>query len=79
MAIGVLLVSSPISLKIWRESKGFTQKEVAEAIGVHVQYISDIERGVRRPGMQVATAIRDFTKGEVGLDAQVPRSSSKAA
>lgn len=64
-------MSRCVSLKNWRESKGFTQKVIADGIGVHVQYVSAIERGVRRPGMRVALAIRDFTGGEVSLEALV--------
>ena len=62
-------MSRCVSLKNWRESKGITQKVVAAGIGVHVQYVSAIERGVRRPGMRVALAIRDFTSGEVLMHA----------
>jgi len=66
------MVGHLTSLKNWRESKGLTQKNVADGLGVHVQYVSAIERGARRPGMRVAMAIRDYTDGAVSLDAQVP-------
>lgn len=69
-----MALSRCVSLKNWRESKGITQKVVAAGIGVHVQYVSAIERGVRRPGMRVALAIRDFTSGEVSLEALVTSS-----
>ena len=62
-----------LTLKKWREINDKTQAWVANAIGVHVQYVSAIERGVRTPGMSVAVAIRDLTDGAVTLDAQVPR------
>lgn len=61
-----------MTLKKWRESSGLTQQAVAAALGVHVQYVSALERGARRPGMKVATAIRDLTGGAVSLDALVP-------
>ena len=73
----VRLVIHPVTLKKWRESKGLTQQEVATAIGVHVQYISALERGARRPGMGVATKIREYTDGAVSLDKLVPASSSE--
>jgi transcriptional regulator with XRE-family HTH domain len=56
-------------LKKWRETKGLTQQELAAAIGVHVQYVSKIERGERIPGMRVATRIRDFSEGALTIDA----------
>ncbi|WP_404480027.1 helix-turn-helix transcriptional regulator [Novosphingobium sp. BL-52-GroH] len=56
------------ALKKWRESSDMTQAELAGAIDAHPQYVSDIERGVRRPGMRVALSIRRVTDGEVGLD-----------
>jgi len=49
-----------------RKAQGLTQKQVAERTGIHVTYISDIERGARNPswktiaslaaGMDVSTA-----------------------
>ena len=71
------LVIHPVTLKKWRESKGLTQQEVAHAIGVHVQYISALERGARRPGMGVATKIREYTDGAVSLDKLVPASPNE--
>jgi transcriptional regulator with XRE-family HTH domain len=71
-------VAQAKSLKDWRESAGLTQQQVAHGIGVHVQYVSDIERGKRRPGTRVALRIRDFTDGAVTLDAQFPVSKQAA-
>ena len=49
-----------------RKSRGMTQKQLAQRTGIHVTYISDIERGARNPswdkiatlaaGMSVPTA-----------------------
>jgi transcriptional regulator with XRE-family HTH domain len=36
-----------------RKAQGLTQKQVAERTGVHVTYISDIERGARNPTVLV--------------------------
>lgn len=66
-------MNRPISLQEWRKSKALTQQDVADAIGVHVQYVSAIERGARRPGMSVATKIREFTGGAISLDALADR------
>lgn len=72
-----LTVKHPVTLKKWRESKGLTQQELANAIGVHVQYVSALERGARRPGMGVATRIREFTDGVIGIDQLVPPQGSQ--
>jgi DNA-binding XRE family transcriptional regulator len=65
-------VKQPASLREFRENAGLTQQQLADAVGVHVQYISAIERGARKPGMVVATRIRDFSRGLVSLDMLVP-------
>ncbi|WP_374414269.1 helix-turn-helix transcriptional regulator [Novosphingobium colocasiae] len=56
------------ALRKWREDNALTQAELASVIDAHPQYVSDIERGVRRPGMRVALSIRRVTDGEIGLD-----------
>lgn len=56
------------ALRNWRETNGLTQAESAARFGVHPQYVSDIERGKRRPGLRVAMRIRRETAGEVRLD-----------
>ena len=67
----------PVTLKKWRESKGLTQQEMADAIEIHVQYLSALECNRRRPGMGVATKIRQFTDGAVSLDKLVPASTDE--
>ena len=37
--------------------RGFTQEEVAHRAGVHVTYISGIERGLRNPSLKNSRAI----------------------
>jgi len=57
--------------------QAITQQELANRLGVHVQYVSAIECGRRRPGMTVALRIRDMTGGDVSLDDLVaPRRSA---
>lgn len=60
------------SLKNWRESKNWTQADLAEKLGVHVQYVSALERGARTCGMGLATRIRDMSDGQVALDDLAP-------
>jgi len=65
------------TLRQWREMQAITQQELANRLGVHVQYVSAIECGRRRPGMTVALRIRDMTGGDVSLDDLVaPRRSA---
>ena len=59
-------------LKQWREEAGLTQQELADRLGVHVQYVSAIERGARRPGMGVAVRIRDVTNGAISVEDLAP-------
>ena len=40
-----------------RESRHFTQEELAYRAGVHVTYLSGIERGVRNPSLRNIRAI----------------------
>lgn len=60
------------TLKDWRIRKGLTQQQLAQRLNVHVQYLSKIERGARRPGMQLALALRDLSEGELSLDGLIP-------
>lgn len=38
------------NIKRLRIANGYTQATLAKAIGIQYQYVSDMERGVRRPG-----------------------------
>lgn len=69
-------MNAPTSLQDWRKSKALTQQDLADAVGIHVQYLSAIECGRRRPGMALATKIRDYTGGVVSLDALAAASSA---
>jgi len=40
-----------------RKAQGLTQKQVAERSGVHVTYISDIERGARNPSWKAIASL----------------------
>lgn len=47
-------------LKKLRESRSLTQDELAEALGVSKQAVSQYERGVRRPDYETLSAICDL-------------------
>lgn len=36
-----------------RQTKNMTQKELAKAIGISRPYLSDIERGKKKPGLDI--------------------------
>ena len=41
----------------WRKGRGFTQKELAEKVGISEDYLSMIERGKRKPHVKVVVQI----------------------
>ena len=44
-------------IKRCREKRGFTQEQLAEKIGVSIETISSIERGIKMPRLQNFVAI----------------------
>lgn len=49
----------PAKLRKAREDAGRTQEGLAAGIGMHAQYISQLERGVKRPAYGTVTALAD--------------------
>lgn len=45
------------NLRTRREAAGLSQEAFADAAGIHRTYISDIERGVRNPTIEVVDRI----------------------
>jgi transcriptional regulator with XRE-family HTH domain len=56
-AIHVADPSPQMRLRIARERLGLTQRELAEGMGLTVQAISDVERGINSLSMHVLTAL----------------------
>lgn len=54
-----------MDLRRWRQTNGVTQKELADAVGVTVSFLSHLERGVRAPSADTAKKIAAFTADEV--------------
>jgi len=52
-----LLSSETHPLRIWREYRGRTQQQLADAAGVGKSYISQIEAGKKRPTVGVLQAL----------------------
>jgi DNA-binding XRE family transcriptional regulator len=46
---------SPI--KVWREHRGLSQRQLAEAVGVRATYVSQLETGRKQPSLQMAIAL----------------------
>lgn len=59
-----------------RRSKGFTQKQVADGIGISEVGLQNYENGRRKPAFDVLIALADFY--EVSLDYLVGRSDDPA-
>jgi transcriptional regulator with XRE-family HTH domain len=65
MANIILLLMAPEDLKTWRKKNGYTQPELAQALGVHPVSISRWEHGVREtpPFLQLALERLECMKG----------------
>ena len=59
-----------------RRSKGFTQKQVADGIGISEVGLQNYENGRRKPAFDVLIALADFY--DVSLDYLVGRSEDPA-
>jgi DNA-binding XRE family transcriptional regulator len=44
-------------IRVWREYRRLTQQQVAEAVGISVPYLSQIESGKRKGTVEVLSAI----------------------
>lgn len=62
-------------LKAARESKGYTQQQVAESIGISQNYYCDIENGVRQKKMQAVVLYK--LSGLLGIPIDVMFSEEK--
>lgn len=50
------------SVRSLRKQRGLSQEDLAEVCGLSRNYISDIERGVRNPGLLVMVALAKALK-----------------
>ena len=44
-------------VKVWREYRGLTQKKLADAAGISVPYLSQLETGKRKGSLEVYSSI----------------------
>jgi transcriptional regulator with XRE-family HTH domain len=54
-------------LKSWRTEKGYTLSSLAKKTGFVASYISDIERGIKRPSFNFAKKIYDVSEKQINL------------
>lgn len=57
MAIVDRMVAGESAIRVYRQHRGMTQKEVAEAAGISPLYLSQIERGTRKGSVSTLSAI----------------------
>jgi DNA-binding XRE family transcriptional regulator len=53
-------------IKVWREYRGLTQQQTAEAAGISVPYLSQIESGKRKGATSILAAVAKVLK--ISLD-----------
>jgi transcriptional regulator with XRE-family HTH domain len=47
------------NIRRYRKQKGWTQEDLAEALGTDRTYVSSMERGLRNPSIQVVSKIAE--------------------
>ena len=60
-----------MKLKDYRKLMKWTQADVADRVGVTKEFISMLERGVKRPSPEVAKKIEVLTNGAVPFEFQL--------
>ena len=46
-------------IKVWREYRGLTQRQLAETVGISTPYLSQLETGKRKGATEVLSAIAE--------------------
>lgn len=54
-----------MNIQQYRESKDMSRQELAEVIGCTAEYVRLVEKGERRPSVDMAKKIESLTDGEV--------------
>jgi len=58
-------------IRAFRKLKGFTQKKLADEIGVSVSALGEVERGMREPSIKLLEKIAD--KLEISIEDLIPK------
>lgn len=56
-AVVYALIEGESPIKVWREYRKLTQQQLAEAAGISIPFLSQIETGKRKPSTKVLQAI----------------------
>jgi transcriptional regulator with XRE-family HTH domain len=54
-----------IKLVDWRTARGWSQADLAKALGISQAYVCRLETGERVPSHRIMTIIADYTGGEI--------------
>ncbi len=54
-----------MKLKKWQEENGVTNTKLAKCLGVHVSFITHLNKGRRKYSPELALKIEELTNGEV--------------
>jgi len=68
-----------MKLADWRQEEGLTQAELAGELRIHVQYLSQIERGVRPAGGKLALKIHRRSGNKVPIASLIETQSEAEA
>jgi DNA-binding XRE family transcriptional regulator len=60
------LLDGKSPIKVWREYRGLTQQQLAEAAGISIPFLSQIETGKRKPSVGVLLKIASTLR--LGVD-----------
>lgn len=56
-AVTYAILDGASPVRAWREARGLTQAQLAEAAGISISYLSQIESGKRKGGAEVLAAL----------------------
>ena len=76
------LLAGENAVKVYRTHRGLTQKQLAEAAGIHAVYLSQIERGRRTGSARTLAAIAEALEVDVGAlirTVSLPLSAARGA
>jgi len=59
LEVAYALLDGENPVKVWREQRGLSQAQLAEAAGISTPYLSQIETGKRKASLKVLSAIAD--------------------
>ncbi len=61
----VIYMEEDLKIKEWRKNNNLTLEQAAKIFGVHLGYLSQLERGKRVPNLKLALKIKERTYGFV--------------